>query len=85
MTSSMLSGDQKVDLFEFQIKRGSMTVLGKVAVAKPINLPSQRRCQSSFSLVRYNRWIPKAFRWSPCIKGHCFDEGTQFNLPTSRR
>ncbi|XP_027329249.1 protein MODIFIER OF SNC1 1 isoform X2 [Abrus precatorius] len=33
MTSSMLSGERR---------RGGMTVLGKVAVPKPINLPSQR-------------------------------------------
>ncbi|KAL2321804.1 hypothetical protein Fmac_026183 [Flemingia macrophylla] len=39
MTSSMLSGDRR---WASSSRRGGMTVLGKVAVPKPINLPSQR-------------------------------------------
>ncbi|XP_027190220.1 protein MODIFIER OF SNC1 1-like [Cicer arietinum] len=39
MTSSMLSGDRR---WTSSTRRGGMTVLGKVAVPKPINLPSQR-------------------------------------------
>ncbi|XP_038879633.1 protein MODIFIER OF SNC1 1 [Benincasa hispida] len=38
MTSSMLSGERRWT----SARRGGMTVLGKVAVPKPINLPSQR-------------------------------------------
>ncbi|XP_061362963.1 protein MODIFIER OF SNC1 1-like [Gastrolobium bilobum] len=38
MTSSMLGGERRWA----SSKRGGMTVLGKVAVPKPINLPSQR-------------------------------------------
>eukprot|EP00257_Ricinus_communis_P020743 XP_015580054.1 protein MODIFIER OF SNC1 1 [Ricinus communis] len=38
MTSSMLSGEKRWA----SARRGGMTVLGKVAVPKPINLPSQR-------------------------------------------
>ncbi|XP_050220934.1 uncharacterized protein LOC126671227 isoform X2 [Mercurialis annua] len=38
MTSSMLTGDKRWA----PARRGGMTVLGKVAVPKPINLPSQR-------------------------------------------
>ncbi|GMH23413.1 hypothetical protein Nepgr_025256 [Nepenthes gracilis] len=37
MASSMISGDRRRAM-----RRGGMTVLGKVAVPKPINLPSQR-------------------------------------------
>ncbi|KAI9117637.1 hypothetical protein K1719_011803 [Acacia pycnantha] len=40
MTSSMLSGDRR--WVSSSSKRGSMTVLGKVAIPKPINSPSQR-------------------------------------------
>ncbi|XP_054820579.1 protein MODIFIER OF SNC1 1 isoform X2 [Prosopis cineraria] len=40
MTSSMLSGDRR--WASSSSRRGGMTVLGKVAVPKPINLPSQR-------------------------------------------
>ncbi|ESW27443.1 hypothetical protein PHAVU_003G202300 [Phaseolus vulgaris] len=39
MTSSMLSGERR---WASSSRRGGMTVLGKVAVPKPINLPSQR-------------------------------------------
>lgn len=39
MTSSMLSGDRRLTS---STRRGGMTVLGKVVVPKPINLPSQR-------------------------------------------
>ncbi|KAK7291620.1 hypothetical protein RIF29_06916 [Crotalaria pallida] len=39
MTSSMLSGERR---WAASSRRGGMTVLGKVAVPKPINLPSQR-------------------------------------------
>ncbi|CAI8597633.1 unnamed protein product [Vicia faba] len=39
MTSSMLSGERR---WTSSTRRGGMTVLGKVAVPKPINLPSQR-------------------------------------------
>ncbi|XP_024025321.1 protein MODIFIER OF SNC1 1 [Morus notabilis] len=39
MTSSMLSGDRR---WASSTRRGGMTVLGKVVVPKPINLPSQR-------------------------------------------
>ncbi|XWS50917.1 hypothetical protein CRYUN_Cryun12cG0131800 [Craigia yunnanensis] len=38
MTSSMLSGERRLA----SARRSGMTVLGKVAVPKPINLPSQR-------------------------------------------
>ncbi|WCJ36100.1 modifier of snc1 [Euphorbia peplus] len=38
MSSSMLSGERRWS----SARRGGMTVLGKVAVPKPINLPSQR-------------------------------------------
>uniref|UniRef100_A0A2P2M0Z0 Protein MODIFIER OF SNC1 1-like n=1 Tax=Rhizophora mucronata TaxID=61149 RepID=A0A2P2M0Z0_RHIMU len=38
MTSSILAGERKWT----SARRGGMTVLGKVAVPKPINLPSQR-------------------------------------------
>ncbi|XP_022928430.1 protein MODIFIER OF SNC1 1-like [Cucurbita moschata] len=38
MTSSMLTGERRWT----STRRGGMTVLGKVAVPKPINLPSQR-------------------------------------------
>ncbi|XP_052176537.1 protein MODIFIER OF SNC1 1 isoform X2 [Diospyros lotus] len=38
MTSSMLAGERRWAT----ARRGSMTVLGKVAVPKPLNLPSQR-------------------------------------------
>ncbi|KAF5459926.1 hypothetical protein F2P56_019832 [Juglans regia] len=40
MTSSMLSGERR--WASSSTRRGGMTVLGKVAVPKPINLPSQR-------------------------------------------
>ncbi|CAL0306808.1 unnamed protein product [Lupinus luteus] len=40
MTSSMLSGERR--WAGASSRRGGMTVLGKVAVPKPINLPSQR-------------------------------------------
>ncbi|KAG2675942.1 hypothetical protein I3760_12G028500 [Carya illinoinensis] len=40
MTSSMFSGERR--LASSSTRRGGMTVLGKVAVPKPINLPSQR-------------------------------------------
>ncbi|XP_062116198.1 protein MODIFIER OF SNC1 1-like [Humulus lupulus] len=40
MTSSMLSGDRR--WASSSGKRGGLTVLGKVVVPKPINLPSQR-------------------------------------------
>ncbi|XP_062105129.1 protein MODIFIER OF SNC1 1-like isoform X2 [Humulus lupulus] len=39
MTSSTLSGDRR---WPSSAKRGGLTVLGKVVVPKPINLPSQR-------------------------------------------
>ncbi|CAL5203309.1 unnamed protein product [Lathyrus oleraceus] len=39
MTSSMLNGERR---WASSTRRGGMTVLGKVAVPKPINLPSQR-------------------------------------------
>ncbi|KAJ7945842.1 Protein MODIFIER OF SNC1 1 [Quillaja saponaria] len=39
MTSSMLTGERR---WTSSSRRGGMTVLGKVAVPKPINLPSQR-------------------------------------------
>ncbi|KAG6686502.1 hypothetical protein I3842_11G023500 [Carya illinoinensis] len=39
MTSSMLSGERR---WATSTRRGGKTVLGKVAVPKPINLPSQR-------------------------------------------
>ncbi|XP_004501896.1 protein MODIFIER OF SNC1 1-like isoform X2 [Cicer arietinum] len=39
MTSSMLSGERR---WASSTRKGGMTVLGKVAVPKPINLPSQR-------------------------------------------